>query len=261
MCQFTPYYDPVIGRFITEDSYWGEASDPLSLNLYTYCHNNPIRYIDPTGHWIESDQNFSMPVQTELLKLTLAWYLAETQSEKDAIHQTAQDIREKFSSGFPAFINGVKKITEAACEEFAWFLGGSSSKWERDYMLDIVKQFQQDISVKENAVLKATMFLAGFISPEGKMQSWISRKTFGEINERLGKGAAQKFAKSMAKGLVGETGENGIKYLGKKGMEIGGKIFHYEIKIKGKYGAWRVLGNMNDKGQIIFDLLEKHINK
>ena len=26
--------------------------DPLSLNLYTYCHNNPIIYQDKNGHWI-----------------------------------------------------------------------------------------------------------------------------------------------------------------------------------------------------------------
>ena len=44
------YYDPVIGRFITEDSYWGEAGDPLSLNLYTYCNGNPIIYFNPSGH-------------------------------------------------------------------------------------------------------------------------------------------------------------------------------------------------------------------
>jgi len=44
------YYDPYIGRFISEDSYWGEDSNPLSLNLYTYAHNNPIKYIDPAGH-------------------------------------------------------------------------------------------------------------------------------------------------------------------------------------------------------------------
>jgi RHS repeat-associated protein len=31
------YYDPYIGRFISEDSYWGEDDNPLSLNLYTYC--------------------------------------------------------------------------------------------------------------------------------------------------------------------------------------------------------------------------------
>lgn len=44
------YYDPVIGRFITEDSYKGNTNDTLSLNLYTHCANNPIMYVDPTGH-------------------------------------------------------------------------------------------------------------------------------------------------------------------------------------------------------------------
>jgi RHS repeat-associated protein len=34
------YYDPYIGRFISEDSYWGKADDPLSLNRYTYAHND-----------------------------------------------------------------------------------------------------------------------------------------------------------------------------------------------------------------------------
>ncbi len=46
------YYDPAIGRFISRDSYAGRKSDPLSLNLYTYCQNNPIRYVDPSGHLI-----------------------------------------------------------------------------------------------------------------------------------------------------------------------------------------------------------------
>lgn len=36
------YYDPSIGRFISEDSYWGEDTNPLSLNLYTYCYNDPV---------------------------------------------------------------------------------------------------------------------------------------------------------------------------------------------------------------------------
>ena len=43
-------YDPVTARFMQEDTYTGQNNDPLSLNLYTYCHNEPLMYSDPTGH-------------------------------------------------------------------------------------------------------------------------------------------------------------------------------------------------------------------
>ena len=44
------YYDSKIARFLTEDTYGGKYNDPLSLNRYTYCTNNPIRYYDPMEH-------------------------------------------------------------------------------------------------------------------------------------------------------------------------------------------------------------------
>lgn len=48
------YYDPEIGRFISRDTVTGTANDPLSLNLYTYCHNNPVSGTDSTGHFLDT---------------------------------------------------------------------------------------------------------------------------------------------------------------------------------------------------------------
>lgn len=39
------YYNPVVGRFLQEDTYRGDG-----LNLYAYCANNPVMYYDPSGH-------------------------------------------------------------------------------------------------------------------------------------------------------------------------------------------------------------------
>lgn len=44
------YYDPSMRRFLNEDTYEGQIDNPLSLNLYTYVENNPLIYVDPTGH-------------------------------------------------------------------------------------------------------------------------------------------------------------------------------------------------------------------
>jgi RHS repeat-associated protein len=43
------YYDPEVGRFITRDVMKGDTKNPQSLNLYSYCLNNPVRYTDPLG--------------------------------------------------------------------------------------------------------------------------------------------------------------------------------------------------------------------
>ncbi|MBU7048199.1 MAG: hypothetical protein HXS54_17320 [Theionarchaea archaeon] len=45
----TRYYDPEIGRFITRDSHSGQLTNPQTLTQYTYCANNPVKYIDPDG--------------------------------------------------------------------------------------------------------------------------------------------------------------------------------------------------------------------
>ena len=46
------FYNPVIGRFTQEDTYYGDG-----LNLYQYCQANPVGYVDPSGHTCEIVQN------------------------------------------------------------------------------------------------------------------------------------------------------------------------------------------------------------
>ena len=48
-------YDPVIGRFISPDTIVPNPLNPQSLNRYTYCLNNPLIYVDPSGHQEEDE--------------------------------------------------------------------------------------------------------------------------------------------------------------------------------------------------------------
>jgi RHS repeat-associated protein len=44
------YYDPGIGRFISEDPHYGKAPLPMTFNSkYIYALNNPNMYVDPNG--------------------------------------------------------------------------------------------------------------------------------------------------------------------------------------------------------------------
>ena len=49
------YYDPAMGRFLNADSlsYLGADGELRGYNLYTYCGNNPVMKVDPTGHFTE----------------------------------------------------------------------------------------------------------------------------------------------------------------------------------------------------------------
>lgn len=44
------YYSSPMGRFTSADSFAGDGANPQTLNLYAYALNNPLAYVDPTGH-------------------------------------------------------------------------------------------------------------------------------------------------------------------------------------------------------------------
>ena len=44
------YYDPYLNRFISPDSIIPDPASPQSLNRYSYVFNNPLKYVDSSGH-------------------------------------------------------------------------------------------------------------------------------------------------------------------------------------------------------------------
>ena len=76
----TRYYDPQTGRFINADT--PDYLDPKTingLNLYSYCNNNPVMNVDPSGHaWAEIDDSKPLVMQFPqiiLLGLEYMWDL------------------------------------------------------------------------------------------------------------------------------------------------------------------------------------------
>src|SRR5690606_22798784 len=43
-------YDPVIGRFLSADSFVDGVTDSQGFNRYSYVGNNPLGFTDPSGN-------------------------------------------------------------------------------------------------------------------------------------------------------------------------------------------------------------------
>ena len=48
------YYDPEMGRFISADEYLSTGQGVLGINMFAYCRNDPVIYLDTTGNAIET---------------------------------------------------------------------------------------------------------------------------------------------------------------------------------------------------------------
>ncbi|SFF40422.1 hypothetical protein SAMN04487969_13439 [Paenibacillus algorifonticola] len=92
----------------------GDLTNPLSQNLYTYVHNNPLNWVDSLGHWIEGiDNQLSVSDQTKIRQLTSDWYEAKGNKALQAnLSQAAQNTRIKH------FINVANKTREKLNDDF-----------------------------------------------------------------------------------------------------------------------------------------------
>ncbi len=46
-------YAPTFSCFLSPDNYIQSPDFSQSFNRYAYCLNNPLKYVDPSGEWIQ----------------------------------------------------------------------------------------------------------------------------------------------------------------------------------------------------------------
>jgi len=59
------YYDPTLGRFIQADAIIADLFAPQNINPYTYVLNNPLKYTDPTGYFVNGPEDESVFVPND----------------------------------------------------------------------------------------------------------------------------------------------------------------------------------------------------
>ena len=92
----TRYYDPELGRFISQDSL--DYADPETingLNLYAYCGDNPVMNVDPTGEFFLT-----------LFAVLGGIVLAGVMSGISAVVNASED-ENKWGAFLGGFVNGV----------------------------------------------------------------------------------------------------------------------------------------------------------
>ncbi len=99
------YYDPVIGRFYSNDPVRFSADNPMMFNRYAYANNNPYKFVDPDGRAAESFFVQGKMYENTMQAVSNAW--GDLKSRNDNTVQS-----------------GVRSIADVATPENAAFVVG-----------------------------------------------------------------------------------------------------------------------------------------
>lgn len=94
------YYDPATGNFMGRDTYGGQLTNTQSLNRYSYVENNPVNFVDPSGH------ELTIAAAMYLIGGAIVGGLAEGAAES-AIEDICKEVPVNYNK---ALISGESKI-------------------------------------------------------------------------------------------------------------------------------------------------------
>jgi len=179
-------YDPATARFMQEDTYTGDPSDPLSLNLYTYCNNEPLMYWDPSGHSAWSEFKEQVEVIGEGARVLFLGSDEEKQESFDMVTQYAVE------SGNP--------VISIASDVSAGVAGAS------DYIKDPVKQTKKNNEVLIKPALKKVGITKGSTAYKAIKYVGTRAEATSIVAANLAKGVVQ------GTGLVVKTAADDVAY-------------------------------------------------
>ena len=157
------YYDPEIGRFISRDSFAGKNEDPLSLNLYTYCENNPILYLDESGNWPKLSQILTAVAVVATVVAVTAVVVATAGAAAPAAALVGGSM---VSSG--AFVTGATTVAFASAKVAAVSAGAAAVSYGAETAISYAKERSK--------------------YPIGRRKHYTSRKDAKEAAKKAGNG-------------------------------------------------------------------------
>jgi hypothetical protein len=92
---------------VQADTLVPEPGNPQALNRYAYVYNNPLKYTDPSGHWLETAWDI----------LNIAWDIQEIRQDPGNLWNWGAlvvDVGTALLPGVPAFAGVVSKGGKAA---------------------------------------------------------------------------------------------------------------------------------------------------
>jgi RHS repeat-associated protein len=133
------YYDPGVGRFLTRDS----AGLRSGLHRYAYVSNNPVQFIDPTGHsaW-EPVLEWALKTVLRNVLTYSAKQIAGDPMERGSEHER-KALEEQYEEQYWSCIEGCRGGGNMSClinqDPSAW-----QETWEQQYLCEQACKEQWD---------------------------------------------------------------------------------------------------------------------
>ena len=171
------YYNPENYSFITQDSYRGEQKEYNTWNLYAYCGENPINYVDPSGHKREKIYGVYLEVKRKKNDKEKTKYV-------EALYKIAN--KSQFKSKYKLFENEVARKVLVAQSAWESGYGTSYSAVNRNNIFGFVGYTYKS--------LKASIEAYAWQLNNGKQKGYKQARKYLKKNKNDAKGYVVRFA-------------------------------------------------------------------